>query len=555
MAQFTSEQIIEEAYRIVADPARLIALQPAVDDALSDQEGATEQLKRHARHFRRAELLLDRIAPKLSSATELKRVEQAARPVIATLDGRLNLVSVPRSAAHWKQGKPLPDWAWPTDGNADTKQKIQLLLGGTQRELLLRLHADPNADAPQLFRAATILPNRADGAAIELVPIKLEWDQETADRFAQALGLTAAEQAILKEVVGRGRLRLLSEERGTSIGTVRNQLKHLLQKLSLGSQIDLVCLYAGYVQQLQARGDDADRPGERLYMLDRIPVEVAFIGPPTGRPVLFFHPHFGGALATPALEKACNEQQIRLIAPWRPYHERTLEEGSGLDMVARFADRCTLLLDALEINEVPLLGAAGGVSFAFGFAARHSDRVRNLTVAGPFFAYTAAELDRLGRGQRLPIKLARSVPALMRLYLRTVIAGLNEGLMTDHARAFFSESASDMAFVSDPANHDMLRQSLAIAYRHSSRAGVEELMLNASDWSPLIEQTRCPVTVLVGSDDMLAPPDLVEQICARHGFTLDEPVADAGSWLLYQQSNLVLERIARQMQDRNDTLV
>ena len=441
--------------------------------------------------------------------------------------------------------RPLPEWAWLPDRQGRDRQILSAISAKEREQAIVQLFLDEEREAPSPFLAR--LRSGVD-QLIELQPVGLRWEESCAAEFARDFALTGAEQAILREILVRGNLRLLAEERGTSIGTVRNQLKRTLAKLSIGSQGELIALYGGY-QELRAARVRKHTPenkdtSQARETIDQVEIKVQFFGPHDGRPVLYFHPLFGGPFLPPGFEKILHEEQIRLIAPWRPYCGRNAEEGAGQHMVEGFGDRLAQLLDRMGIGQADVLAASGGTTFALCFAQRHPARCRRVVVAGPVIPITnSEELKLLGIGHRLPLQLARLMPAAMRLYVRAVLAKVHRGQDASYLENFFRDVPADLAFIRNPDNMDFLSRSILALFSKGYRCGTEELALHSSDWSTLARGVRVPVTILHGEQDQLATAALVRSFASRNGFKVSAPVADAGSFLLFQHPHKVLEAL------------
>ncbi|MBX7458251.1 alpha/beta fold hydrolase [Qipengyuania sp. 1NDH17] len=531
-------RLIAAIYAVAHDPARLLLLRPSLA-LLADKGVLHDPSADLAFHFEQADRLLAESGAAGAGAT------QHAAPKDIILDGRL-VLQVPSAAlSNVRPGDFLPDETWQADRGGKDRDIVKAVSAGLQEQAIISLSLDGDEQRPILhlvFRT----PGRSE--TVTLRPIPLRWDRDSAARFADDFALTGAEQAILREVLERGSLRLLAEERGTSLGTVRNQLKRLLAKLSLGSQGELIALYGGYreVHKLRPEGLPKEVQGssQGSFLLGGIDVRVEFYGPATGRPVLYFHPLFGGPFLPEETVEAFVAAGLRIIAPWRPYCGRTAEEGSGVPMAREFARRCAQLLDILGVERVTALAASGGTAFALAFAQNHSELCRKVVIAGPAIPIaTDADLAQLGLGHRLPLQLARRLPAAMRLYVRAVVAKIRKGLDANYLDTFFRDAPADHAFAARPAIREFLRTAMLEIFQHGFRAATEELELYAIDWSELAESIEVPVTILRGVDDKLANRDLADSFAARHGFRVLKSIPDSGSFLVFQDTGRVVSQL------------
>ena len=527
-------RLIAAIYAVAHDPARLLLLRPSLT-TLADQGVLDDPSADLSFHFEQADRLLAE-----SGAAGAGTTRDAA-PKDIIIDRRL-VLHVPSAALPGvRPGDLLPDKTWQADRGGQDRDIVKAVSDGLQEQAIISLSLDGDEQRPIPH---LVFPTRGRSETVTLRPIPLRWDSDSAARFADDFALTGAEQAILREVLERGSLRLLAEERGTSLGTVRNQLKRLLAKLSLGSQGELIALYGGYREVHKVRPEGLPKDGKGVsqgsFLLGGIDVRVEFYGPATGRPVLYFHPLFGGPFLPKETVEAFAAAGLRIIAPWRPYCGRTANEGSGVPMAREFARRCAQLLDILGVKEVTALAASGGTAFALAFAQTHPQLCRKVVIAGPAIPIaTDEDLAQLGLGHRLPLQLARRLPAAMRLYVRAVVAKIRKGLDANYLDSFFQDAPPDRIFAARPEIREFLRNAMLDIFQYGFQAATEELELYAIDWSELAKNLKLPVTILRGTEDKLANQKLVDDFAARRGFHVAKPVPDAASFLIFQASALI----------------
>ncbi|MFC5289938.1 alpha/beta fold hydrolase [Actinokineospora guangxiensis] len=175
-------------------------------------------------------------------------------------------------------------------------------------------------------------------------------------------------------------------------------------------------------------------------------------------------------------DAAASAVGLRVIAPERP--------GFGLSdpfpghTVAGWADDAEQLLDHLGVPGVAVVGGSGGGPFAVAVAALLPHRVSALAlvasgVPGP--ALNADELARIERG-RLTAR-GEQVAALVR----------------EDPEAFRAATG----ITPNPWWTAMLVE----AFRQGPNGYVEDHLLNATDWSPLLSRVAAPVRAWHGADD------------------------------------------------------
>ncbi|KLE31035.1 hypothetical protein AAW01_12295 [Aurantiacibacter gangjinensis] len=553
-----SAQIVADAYAVVSQPERLLDIHERLQSLVEAHIAGTELTGDVRFHFAHAaDLLAGEVEPGLGPFDPFDGNGQdspAARSAALVLDRHLQLVRADKTVFedHLKAlGEPLPEWIWhPIDG-ASGETSMRSLLARGDASGAIRLMRSPDDARGALFTAST---GMLDGAPhLLLHHLGLRWDDEAGSAFIDLLGLTRSEARVLEWLVGGGTLRELADDRGTALGTVRNQTKSLLRKVGATSQIEAVCMWAGFRQRwLDAQSIDPEPAAEGPRPRGKGSGSQALMrferhGLLGGMPVLYMHSMLGGPHVMPAVDAAMRKAGLELITPWRPgYGERTVQ-ADRFAMVRDFVDELPGLLNRLAIPRVRVLGSVGGAAFALAFAKVHPELTHSVTLASPCIPIThRSELKHLRTAQSLPIEVARIAPSLNRWYVRAVLARLRRKGAMEYVREYFSASPVDLDWMEELKNQEFIRNSLNEAFAQSGEFGVAETELNAMDWTPLFEGLESPVRIIHGSDDVLARPQLVHPFAERHGFCTEGPIEQSGSFLLFQQPDLIAARLKDQ---------
>ncbi|MGB3753852.1 MAG: alpha/beta fold hydrolase [Parerythrobacter sp.] len=530
--------LIRDAYAVIGQPERLFDLLAHADHAmLEDNAGALGPTAET--HFDQAGGLMDQTTPLVGS--DWTAFEGGAKRNVThalVLGADMSVVAFDRSefsGPDLATGRSAPDWLWdPSEKNADIA-RIKRCSPETGSDFL-RLFATPDDDQGSWY--ALTCEDGAKGRQTMFASIQFRWNEASGDRFGAALGLTLTELALTRHLVTGGTLRSFSEQRGRSIGTVRNQMKTLCRKLSIGSQQELLILYTGFAHSLQQSGSAAGDGQHDCFRVhcaeDGSAIAWEEHGDPDGKPVLYFHTFFEGALLTSVQDAAAKAAGLRIIAPWRPYWGETSGHGEGFDLVYDFADRLQVLLDRLGIDKCALLGATAGAPFALGAAQRFGARAAGLVLAGPVLPYrTWAELNRLAPGYRRPMKLARLAPAFARMWIRATVGGTLLGDFDAIADDFLGEASADRQHLKHPDARATIKRAGSYTFRSSLEGPVQAVLLEISDWNPLCTDIEAPVTVMVGDKPGGIDRTLFEEFAARHKFALADDFTNSSQFVLH----------------------
>ncbi len=195
-------------------------------------------------------------------------------------------------------------------------------------------------------------------------------------------------------------------------------------------------------------------------------------------------------------------------------------EGSGRSpcqgelSIESFVADMVALLDALNMNTVHLAGHSMGTIVCQHLSANHPDRVRSLALMGPL----AAPPDAARGPIRERAELARSGG------MEQIADGIVQGATSLYTKAKRPEVAAfvrELILRQDPEGYARSCEALADA--------------QPADVSGL----TCPVLLLTGDEDAVAPPAAVQDLGARFA-AADVGILDhCGHWTTLEQASAV----------------
>jgi pimeloyl-ACP methyl ester carboxylesterase len=230
--------------------------------------------------------------------------------------------------------------------------------------------------------------------------------------------------------------------------------------------------------------------GGRMVETARGPIEIADVG--KGPPVLFLHGAPGGYDQALLVYAHYELDGFRLIGPSRPGYLRTpLSVGASL---SDQADAVAALLDALDIDRVPVIAHSTGCPIAIHFAARHPDRCCGLALAaGVFMPLPAARATRFALGFLAPLMQAVEWPSHGSVwFLRQVGAAM-------------ARTRKDRHVPLSLAALPVLTETLLPANLRAT--GLANDLKNLATLEPLpFDKVKCPVWLTHGRLDLVVAP-------------------------------------------------
>ncbi|WP_254536927.1 alpha/beta fold hydrolase [Halomarina litorea] len=214
---------------------------------------------------------------------------------------------------------------------------------------------------------------------------------------------------------------------------------------------------------------------ETVTLPDGRTLGYAETGDPDGTPVLAFHGVPSGRLGAAVFDGAARAAGLRLVAPERPGvgvsdpdPDRTLTDWP--------AD-VTALLDALGVEEAPVVGVSGGGPYALACGALVPERVPRVAVCcgvGPMAA--------VGPAERLLFLLARGVPGVVRAFLGAEERSARYAPERTVKRRAAAAAPHDRERWSGEIGRVLVASIPAACRHHGVEAFVRDLQLFASDW-------------------------------------------------------------------------
>ncbi|MEM6267567.1 MAG: alpha/beta hydrolase, partial [Pseudomonadota bacterium] len=329
----------------------------------------------------------------------------------------------------------------------------------------------------------------------------------------------------------------------------RNQMKAVLRKLGIGSQSELVSLYAGFAGSLALREvampqDDPAALGHEVAVGDGPPLKFERFGKAGGKPVLLLHGAIEGPFLTPNLQQRAHAAGLELFVPWMPFYSDRDRPSDPRARIEWFVQRLDRFCEALQIARCPILACS--LSSAYGLAAlkRWPDRFLGMVACGfipPFDKL--GELGELNPLWRAPLVLGRTVPGAVDLLVRSIVRLAMRGEAYRYFDRLLKDSPIDRMTLRQPDIGAVVRKAFRTRPDKAGRAFAHALQVQVLDWGEWLEGHSRPVRIVIGEHDVVHAPHIQRAFCERCGFEAVGPLADAGGFTLFQQPQRVFSEV------------
>lgn len=430
------------------------------------------------------------------------------------------------------------------------------------------------ASTVETGRSQTLTPVKGSGSAQSILVVPTHWGGHDNRNSAAALflnfdpgditdlamaladehGLTQSEAEVAAYLAQGASPDEIAEKKGTSINTVRTQIKSIFSKTGTRRQGELVSLVLNgpaLWQRLFQIGDQGTRErlsaveasGTVMRLADGRVLSYGDYGPRDGKPIIMFHHLLGSRAEKPEDEGLLGRLGIRLIVPERP--------GVGLSTPAEdwrlpdCAEDIRQLADHLHLRRFSVMGLSAGGPFAAACAAFLGDRVTRLGLVASLMP--TDELPKsmeTGLLHRLVTGFARNWPSraqtLLEFRYRKLLIDPDEAI----ARFKLEGNRADVELFQDPAIEAIRLRSLKQAARLPASIFARELVTLSRPWGFRICEIGVPVMMWHGRHDNFFSPEHAEAMSRIIPDCKAVFGDDWGHFFLYREWESVLGAIA-----------
>ncbi len=570
-------QLIESIYRIALEPQTYDAFIGRWDDFIQDRLGALDALRGEdktletteiAAHFGIAERLLEQtrkageaqhLAPAYGAGSASRGPDpqflvDASGMIVWSNAAATRLFAIERTTR-------LQDLALPERYKAALAERVNALDAASDfgdPPLIIQIPAvsatDGCAPGNVIHLQAQRLQEEIGGDLMLVSPLAANWPPGMPGLLAATYGLSQSECEICELLSRAHRPAGIAGFRGSTIATVRTQIKSLLLKTGCGSQTELVRLLHLLMRVAESHGPSHPASpiaqGEMITLqLDcgiLMPVEMH--GPTSGRPVIFLHGMLDGASLTRRLRDALGAHGYRFVCPTRPWFGDAEPDYGAIDTAPqRVGAHVREMCIKLDLEDAVVLGHMAGAVYAFASAAAAPEHIRAvLNVAGGVPIVSGAQFSDMSRRQRVVAYTARYTPRLLPFVLRAGISQIRSGGTERFMQSLYATAPIDMAVLEDRE----IRRIVLHGYQFATRQGHHAFEIDGyhvvRNWEEIVAGSDVPVKLLHGVHDPVVRAGSVHDFVERLGNRASlEMFDDAGQLLLHQFPERVLDALSR----------
>lgn len=397
-----------------------------------------------------------------------------------------------------------------------------------------------------------------DHKAMFITALDWTWPDGLGESLKQSFLLTERELQVLAHLMTGEGADNIAKRSGRSVGTVRQQVKSILSKLNVSSQMQAVALVAAAASAWQrlhkvaprARKTETDYPlFQDVLRLDARSIGLRRFGKKGGTPVIVVH----GALFVPGVteveRRAAMEIGLDVICAARPGYGPT-SPVAKVDTSAVVAARDILsVIDYFELQRVVVVAHDIGCLTAFQLAAIAPDRIAAI-VAGPTTPPMLSwdQTKDMPRKHRLHAWAAQKAPRLMHMLVTLGLAHVDRVGTTSIPDIIFGGCDFDR----DTWGRDEFAETLPETYRHIStlngNAFWHDMLMTNLNWTEMATGLQLPVELLHGDLSQTVSRSHVEAFASRLENGTFLPIHNAGHTMPLTHFDLIFQRAKRMVQ-------
>lgn len=503
--------IIEASYRLVADSSAfddVIKCWMTRIDEVDDRQIALLDDPMIVRHLKAVTRLFEQIEPEDDDRIALATTGIDGPAAVLNREG--TVVAANQAAMDlWRLGvEESAGTGWIDTHSVESFDAVRrsAARGGNHRHAILRTIDD--AATSRLAECYIIDAYDGGPGLVAVRALDLRWNGEVATTLSNAFGLTAAELEICRLLLDTRDTSQIAALRGSSVHTVRTQLRTIFAKTETNTQVDLIRMVAlvcsrSVIRKPEVAAGWEDPLGNEEIFYDRDGNAIAFswVGDCNGRPALLCHGMATGYLLAREGIDELHASCIKLYLLSRPGfgNSDAVARGHPLDAAA---NAIIALAEHLGIESWTGIGHSAGLPPLVCAAANPASRLKSLIGAAAYLPYRRSEsFQTFPPARKIAFRLARNSQLMADLvgrfcYRMAVIR--NADFLNEY---MYSDCDADRMALRNPECAAMIAAAGRFMITHQHRAVAGDLRIMAADWSDALRNCPVPIQLLHGEDD------------------------------------------------------
>jgi pimeloyl-ACP methyl ester carboxylesterase/DNA-binding CsgD family transcriptional regulator len=445
-------------------------------------------------------------------------------------------------------------WLSPDSQSDFNRIKATCTRGGNAQYAIVRL--TDNGEATTLAEVFALHPTEGGTPLIAVKALELPWTPKIEQILREAFDMTAAEIEVARLMLITRDTADIAARRGTTVLTVRTQLRSIFAKTETVAQVDLVRMLSVLCGSQTDHSAEEDTIWQDPYyyeahIIDQAGRKIAYswTGASAGTPALFLHgPAIGYALPQ-SLIAYLKAQNVKLIMMHRPGHGYS-DPNEGVDSVIASSLAVEALLEHLHIGPCTVIGVTSAATALIHLGRHRRDLVSGILCLGGVLSLNAPEVaEHMPREVRMLGRLRKLAPWAVNLIALAGQRTMRQKGLDWYLERAFSDSPYDLATLRDPETMALSRNSCQMLLAQGIKSWASDFDMLSHSWYEDLAECTAPVRMIIGRHGQYNQAELLLRHHSESPGLELEIVEDAAQLIMYQHPELIAQRICDAISD------
>lgn len=417
----------------------------------------------------------------------------------------------------------------------------------------------PSRANSHLVGVRVVMPSYGDSGLLLINGMEIIISKDKRESLQSSFGLTAAEMDVIDLLLAGHGQKAIAEIRDSREDTVKKQIRSIKDKTSSKTTIALVCLIASFSQLKSADVQTSKRSitnqADQTYSMPSQHktinvkghrVEYCVYGAAKLRPILMVHSSMGGVVLPPSFAIHMNKRGYKIIVPMRPGYGLS-DPLKGNFSIEKVAELMRDFANALNLENYMVAGCALGYCYAVALAALEPKRIKGIIGIAGYLPLEPKQFSEVMPAfQRAVFKTAGGKPSLGKFL---VLGGYRLLLQCGAHTLFqklFRNSKEDLLVCNDSDALGLLSLGTKIATAQGLEAFLKDCSLALYDWRYILDKTKQPMCLFMGTDDSIFQPKMVADFCDVYPHIELNIIENTGQLMMYAKPKYLADKIADQ---------
>ncbi len=565
-----NDELISRLYDVALDPTRYEALLDQWESVMrplrSSDSAAHNRASQGAfftEHFRRADAFLDNVGPDVDpNEVFLAQFDKAAALLFGPNLGIVGLNTAAIDAFGVQKSQRVLDLPIDEEDAAVLAEKIARMLRETSPDPSVFRVRSKDLSQIIIFHMRQHLVEGA-GPVVLAITSHVGWPDNFSALLVDAFTFTSAEVDVVRQLIECASIKEIAAKRGRSVDTVRAQIKSVLAKTELNSQVELVRLVlsmmdiATYSSETNLRprlisqgfGALEARPYQTIFGQDGRRLDYLILGDPKGTPILFMHLNYGLTRWPASAEAAAADLGIKIIVPVRAGFGNTDQVPKDRNYIEAICNDTIEVLKAEGVDSCPVISLSSDFMIATHLVHFHPGYVTAILACGGMMPNSHPEMyERMDKWHRFILASARYTPKLLPFMVKAGFHLARRIGQRGFFHAVYGGSEADISTFEEPEVFEAFVTGSEVAFAANADASTafsrQLVHQESTDWLDKVTELKnnnLPVHFICGLQSPEVHADTLAFYQTEYPWVEYTIYEDAGQMIFFRHWRDVLE--------------